>query len=398
MSEQHQSPRATIVRLSDVQPQEVQWLWPGRIALGKVTIIAGDPGLGKSLATLDMAARVSTGDVWPHETGRAPRGSVILLSAEDDLGDTIRPRLDAAGAAVGRIVALSAVSGAERGVAYQRQPDLSRDVDRIEDVAKQVGDVKLIVIDPVSAYMGKTDSHNNADVRGAVMAPLKDMAGRLGAAVVCVTHLRKGDGTALERSMGSTAFVAAARAAWIVARDPDDQGRRLFLPSKNNLAPDVAGRAYRVRDCGGVPIADWEPGDVTITADDVVRARGGRRGDAGREVQAWLAETLCDGPMPASEVQDEAKALGYNIRTVRSAYRDLGGKPSRVGFGRGAVWQWSLPPKGAKMPIDAPYEKQASMASMGEWPVTEPLAGGATGDGVDDLLQACYPSEEWGAV
>ena len=163
-----------VKRLSDVVAEQVEWLWPERIATGKLTLLAGNPGLGKSFVSLDMSARVSLGAPWPdnREHSAAPLGSVVLLTAEDGLGDTVRPRLDAIGADVTKIVALSAVldlNGSEV------MPNLQRDLHAIDDVIESLGDCKLVVIDPLTAYLGKVDSHVNSDVR-SVLAPLSEMS------------------------------------------------------------------------------------------------------------------------------------------------------------------------------------------------------------------------------
>jgi len=199
-----------VIRLADVSPEQVEWLWPGRIAVGKLTVLAGNPGLGKSLATLDIAARVSVGKCWPdNRWEQQPIGGVVLLSAEDDLGDTIRPRLDAHGADVTRIVALKSIKGADGAGDYNRLFDLSRDLEHLRAAIGTVENCRLIVVDPISAYLGKTDSHKNSDVRG-VLSPLADLAAETRVAILAVSHLRKGEGAAIYRTMGSLAFVAAA--------------------------------------------------------------------------------------------------------------------------------------------------------------------------------------------
>ena len=180
------------VRLSDVKPEQVEWLWRERIAIGKLTLIVGDPGQGKSFLTLDIGARVSRAAAWPDNPWEPqPAGDVILLTAEDDLGDTIRPRLDALEADVSRIIAI-------RGAKFvdddnERMVNLSTDLQSIRKVVSEANEPRLLIIDPVSAYLGKTDSHNNAEVRG-VLAPLAELASELRIAVVAVSHLRKGEG------------------------------------------------------------------------------------------------------------------------------------------------------------------------------------------------------------
>jgi putative DNA primase/helicase len=220
---------------SEIEPERVEWLWHGRIALGKHTCIAGEPGTGKSQLSIAIAAAISTGGEWPCGEGCAPLGSVIIFSAEDGAADTIVPRLIAAGADRGRIHIVSAVP-AEHGKG-RRGFDLKADLNRLEKKIAEVGDVALVVIDPISSYMGKTDSHKNADVRG-VLEPVAEMAERTRVAVWTVTHFSKPNGgtatKAHHKFIGSIAFVAAARAAFAVLEDPDDKDRRLFLHAKNS--------------------------------------------------------------------------------------------------------------------------------------------------------------------
>jgi len=346
------TPVPVLVRLSDVRAEPIRWLWPGRIAVGKLTLIAGDPGLGKSFLTLDIAARVSSGTPWPDSQDTAnPAGGVVLLSAEDDLADTIRPRLDAAGADVFRIVFVSAVrapnpdTGGTRPVPFT----LSADLPALEEAIEHIGGCRLVVIDPISAYLGggpRFDSHRNSDVR-TVLAPLADLAARRGVAIVAVTHLRKGEGPAMYRAMGSLAFVAAARAVWAVARDKDDPTgrRRLFLPVKNNLAGDQTGLAFALgQAASGVPCVGWEPEPISISADDALSADRPADDDGGSaldEAVEWLREALADGPVQAKDVKRQARWDAIAPRTLDRAKAQL--KVIAAPDGYRGPWVWRLP-------------------------------------------------------
>ncbi len=349
-------PALVMQRACDVEAKPIEWLWPGRIAIGKQTMLAGEPGLGKSQLSAFLAAIVTTGGYWPNGEGRADLGSVIVLSAEDDAADTIIPRLTAAGAELSRVHIVSAVTTDDRS--GRRLFNLQTDLSALEEAIGHVGDVRLVIIDPVSSYLGKVDSHKNAEVR-TVLEPIGELASRLRVAVVAVTHFSKGGGTSANtRIIGSIAFVAAARAAFIVSRDPDDENRRLFVPSKNNLGPDRDGLAFRIetREVGkGIiaPAVSWDSEAVTRTADEILSAMSGssNRHTAQDDAKIFLQEALAHGPMSVSDLEAEARTAGllgdrqplsYN-KAIRGAADRMGVIRKREGFGRGAAYHWSLP-------------------------------------------------------
>ncbi|MBI5864817.1 MAG: AAA family ATPase [Planctomycetes bacterium] len=348
--------------MADVQPQPIAWLWPNRIACGKLTLVAGDPGLGKSLATLDIAARVTTGTAWPDGATACEPGGVILLSAEDDPADTIRPRLDAAGADVSRTQLLRAVRRSEKS--SESRFSLDGDLPMLEFAITRTPNAKLVIIDPISAYLGcRVDSYVNSEVR-SLLAPLAELAGRTGVAIVLVTHLSKGGGgKAVYRAMGSLAFAAAARCVWLFAADRQDAKRRLFLSAKSNIAPDTPGMAYTIENGEGGPVVAWSAEPVTITADEALADPSGFGGDPSSldSAKEWLRDSLAAGPMPADDVQAGAKAEGISRRTLSRAKSELGVKSIRQGYGQGSRWVWSLPggvdaesaAAGAEVPKDA---------------------------------------------
>ena len=331
-------------------PRPIHWLWPQFLARGKLALLDGDPGLGKSQLLCALAAAVSRGGEWPCGEGRSPPGNVVILSGEDDPADTIRPRLDAAGADVGKVFILSPIRRDAEGV---RVFNLQDDLALLEDAIAAAGDVALVGIDPISSYLGKVDSHRNADLR-AVLEPLNEMAARLRVALLATGHLNKAEGgRAISRVNGSIAFVAVARGSYLVVRDPADTARRLFLPAKNNLGPDKDGLAFRIAT---VPVAEgivaprvaWD-GRTTLTADEALAtatagAKDGADGAAGRqsEAEAFLAQLLADGPVAATRVRQEAEERGLAWGTVRRAQDKLKVRPTKPAVG--AEWTWSLPP------------------------------------------------------
>ncbi len=224
-----------ITYLSDVQPERVRHLWPGRIPLGKLTVVDGDPGLGKTTVLLDIGARLTTDAAMPDGTASdldGPAG-VVILTAEDGLADTIRPRLDAAGADVSKVVALECLVNGDE----ERSLSLT-DLNAIE-AAVQAVDAKLVIIDPLMAFLSsETNSYRDQDMR-RVLAPLARLAERLECAIVVIRHLSKGGGAnAVYRGGGSIGIIGAARCGLLVAADPDDEtGAAAFSRSRRATSP-----------------------------------------------------------------------------------------------------------------------------------------------------------------
>ena len=334
------TPSAITQPISEIKPEILKWLWAGRFPLGKLALLVGDPDRGKSMCSVDIAAHVSRGAPFP-DGAACQQGAVIMASAEDDPNDTIRPRLDSAGADVSRIhilegmcITLSDSSTVERAF------DLETGIPALEDALTRISDVRLVIIDPISAYLGGADSNTNAEVRG-VLAPLAALAAKHAASVLCVTHLRKTAGPAVHRSIASIAFAAAARAVWAIAADPSDPDRRLMLAVKQNLAPNMGGLAFRIATENGQPRLKWEEGTVTLTANDVLGSVESRkRGDALCGAEAWLKQILVGGPVLVSKIEEEAKSAGLSWATVRRAKESLPVVTEKSSYLGG--WQWRI--------------------------------------------------------
>lgn len=340
------APGPVLVRLDSVKPRTVDWLWHPRLPLGKLVLFAGDGGLGKSMATIDIASRITTGAGWPDRPGEQfDPADVLMLSAEDDIEDTIVPRALAAGADLSRLCVLEAVRRlGDDGTPAECFADLSRDVRHIDSAVAQMHGCKLVVIDPVSAYTGKIDSHNNSEVRG-MLAPLAKLAEARRVCVLMVHHLNKGQGQgALHRVMGSVAWGAAARVVLSFSKDQDDPARRLMLTAKNNLGPDTGGLACRVADAGnGQPCIAWEADPVDMTADDAMRDADDDQKSATDEAAEWLVAILADGPLSPAEVEEAAERDGFKMRTVKRAKRRARVISRQQHNGTKVTgWQWML--------------------------------------------------------
>jgi KaiC/GvpD/RAD55 family RecA-like ATPase len=333
--------------LADVKAEEVNWLWPGRFAIGKLSLIGGVPGVGKSWLSLYIAAVLSKGWAWPDGRGNAPLGSTLIANAEDGAADTIKPRLLAMGADCSRIHVIDCVKhpGAD-GKLVERGFTLA-DVGHLEDAIRRLRDCRVVVIDPVSAFLADADEHRNGEVR-AMLKPLARLAERNGVAIILITHLTKnGSANSVHRMIGSIAFAGAARSVWMVAKDREDPARRLMLLAKCNIAADDGGLAYSIID-GSIA---WEPEPVLQSADDALaienagdHAQPGPEPEARNQAAEWLRGVLASGEVAASKVKSEAADAGMGWRTVQRAADTINVIREKNTFNGG--WQWRMPKPG----------------------------------------------------
>jgi DNA repair protein RadA/Sms len=312
-----EAPALRVVCMADVEPEQVSWLWHPYIALGKLTILEGDPGLGKSWLTCALASAVTRGRGLP---GCEPfeAGNVLMLSAEDGLADTLRPRLDAVGADVRRVHALGEPLTLDA-------PGLLR----LEAAIIERTPV-LVIVDPLFAFTGgKVDIHRANECR-AISAPLAALAERHGCAMLAVRHLGKarGGGHALNAGIGSIDFAAAARSVLLVGRDPDDETKRAVVQTKNNLAPHGASVGYRLEGD-----RFYWTGESDLTAGRIlsVVSNDEERG-ALAEALDFLRSALSGGEREVDEVKGEARRAGISEATLRRARERLNLKAIRQGI------------------------------------------------------------------
>lgn len=345
---QRTTKRAKITRLSDVQSESVRWLWPGRFALGKLSVLSSDPGLGKTTISMDIAARVTTGRAWPDlpDQPSGEPGGVVLLTAEDGIADTIRPRFDAANGNANRVAILEAteLQDASTGETHTQSLSLSSDLPQLAEAMEAVAPCRLLIVDPITSYMGSADGHSNTEVR-AFLRPLAELVRDHDVAAILISHLRKGEGKAIYRTLGSIGFVAVARTAWGIVADPNDESgeRRLFLQQKNNVAANPGGLAYRITDDGrGGAHVVWEPGIVQETMDDLLQQQTTRQPERGNAAR-WLSDALAGGPQPSADLMTKASEAGISERTLRRAKETLGVTAMKAGgFGEDGGWYWAL--------------------------------------------------------
>ncbi len=350
-----------VLCVADVAAERVQWLWDGRIARGKLTVVDGDPGQGKSTLTTDLAARISTGTPLPGGTRTVP-AAVVLLSAEDGVGDTIRPRLEAAGADTTRVFVFDSVLDGE---GTPRPPSIPADIPYVEALVSRERAV-LVVIDPLMAFLGSgVDAHRDQDVRRALHS-LAAVAERTGAAIVIVRHLNKSGGPqAIYRGGGSIGIIGAARSGLLVASDPDDDTRRIVAVTKSNLAAMPEALAYRLinDDEHGCARVVWE-GATSHTADSLLAVPRDEDERTERDAAAdWLRDTLAGQGLPASEVLALGKKAGYSETTLKRAKKRVGVESRKKGMDGG--WVWMLP--------DEQGHPSPEEAEEGHAPASDPL-------------------------
>lgn len=304
-----------------------------------------------------------------------PPASVLIINIEDHFANTIKPRLEAAGADCSRILALTYVPGDNVSESTHLFA-LNRDIPRLAPLFEAVPDCRLVIIDPITAFLGGASDQSNANIWN-VLSALASLARRRNLAVLAVTHFRKKEGPAIHRTLGSLAFIAAARNVWTIAKDPADANKRLLLPIKNNLSPSPPGLAFTVEnhESNQIPMIRWLPDAVEAQADSMLTPNGlrGRPDDERQFAVHWLREQLARGQSPVRTIRNAAEAHGISYGTLRRAFRQLAGQAVFVREGDCTRWEWKLPA------IDAQISRGELCASINktdemiEPPIPSPL-------------------------
>ena len=330
-----------LTSFTDVRERTAAWLWPNWLPLGKLAILDGDPGLGKSTMLFDLAARVSKDGIMPDGTPGAS-GGVLILNAEDDPEDTIKPRLRVAGADMARVFQVSEVGPA----GARRVPRIPADTALLGQLARQCA-ARLLIIDPFVAFLAGVDINRDQDIRQALLH-LSGLAGQLGCTIVCVRHLNKGDSAkAVYRGAGSIGVIGHARTGLVVAQAPDNEDERVLAVAKSALVtrPVSLRFALEAHDVGGpqaICRVRWL-GTAPYRADQLVERPAGpeqrarvRMDDA---CQEFLRRLLGYGGMPVKSVKAECADAGFSLRTIERAAATLGVELKRQ-YG---LNMWTLP-------------------------------------------------------
>lgn len=361
-------------RASQLTPARVRWAWESRFPLGKLVLIEGDPGDGKSILSIDLAARWTSGAPMPDGTRGIGPVSVILVSAEDDMEDTIAPRLIAAGAR------LDYVHLVPHGETPELPFTFASGLQGIEALAVEAN-VAVIIFDPLMAFIGgTTDSHNDASVRQALY-PLMALAGRTGAVVVAIRHLNKATGgKAIYRGGGSIGFTGAARVTHLVQPDPRAPEVKVLATVKNNLARPAPSMRYRIHaNNEGVPYIEWM-GASELTAQELVDGpsyeQSEEKAEEKRVIRAkkregmdYLLDLLENAgePMSWKTIAEQGRVDGFTDHQLRDARAALG-LIKVLGPGGARDVGWSLPGEtsdGSRLPVCSPQGAPWSQGSFG---------------------------------
>lgn len=338
------SSKPRLKSFDEIPDEAIEWLWPGRIPFGKITIIDGEPGVSKSTLTCDIAARASNGDAFPGENSpmTGPQ-RVIMLSGEDGAGDTVKPRLRSHGAEMSHVYVWEGPSALHDGQWKKRFPSFPSCAVDLEEGVNEV-EAKLVVIDPLAAFFdADIMTNNDASVRRA-LASLAGLAQRTGAAILLVRHLNKNTANnAINRGGGSIGIIGAARSAMVAANDPKDPSRRILAPVKQNLAKMPLGSlAYVVDsdDANKCPHIRWD-GSVDITADELLSSQHSKAEPSAVDAaEEWLSDYLSTGPRTNDEVTNVGKMEGHSWASIRRASARL--DVTKKNTGRGTPWIWSV--------------------------------------------------------
>ena len=343
-----------MICMSDVAPEDVNWLWDPFIARGNLTMLDGDPGLGKSHVTLAIAAALSLGKLLPAQS-IATRGTTLLVSCEDSLGCSVKPRLIKMSANCDHIFAYPELFTLDlegqlklRKTVEQERPD-------------------LIIIDPIFAYMGAGVDTNSANKVRAILAPLAKLAEEFQCAIVCVRHLSKGTTgqSLMHRGMGSIDFSAAARSTLTVVLHPENENERIIVHSKTNIGPkgpsiefSFEGDAFR-----WIGISEFRESDFV----DQTNTHSHQKTRKGSEAEAFLKEILEPGPQRSTLVYDMADEAEISRSSLNRAKERLG-VVSTKGRGEDSGWTWSLPRSQATSPVAHNDENVENHGNVKETP------------------------------
>lgn len=358
-----QTETVDLVKASDIIPEATDWLWEGWLAAGKMHLLGGSPGTGKTTISLSLAATLSSGGLWPDGSD-ADVGNVVIWSGEDGVEDALVPRLMASGADCDNVHFINSVSKGKE----TRFFDPATDIEPLHRKLEEIGNVRLLIIDPiVSAVQG--DSHKNAEVRRGLQ-PLVELAGSLGCALLGITHFSKNtkQNAPLERLTGSLAYGALARVVLVVSERENEGGNseHVLCRAKSNIGPDSGGFKYTVqqsvlKEYPEIIASSIQWGEALEgSAQEILSSAGDS--SVLQSAKDYLLEILSDYELPCSLIYE---GTSISKRTLQRAKKELGILSKKIG----CDWHWSLPKQVSQTVSSTPTENVAPLASLPESPV-----------------------------
>lgn len=318
---------------SSVTQRKVEWLWYPYIPYGKITILQGDPGEGKSTFILNIAALLTTGQKMPDGTGGGKAQTVIYQCAEDDVADTIKPRLLAAGADCDRVAYI-----------IDDNSELTFEDSRIEEVLAQTG-ARLLVIDPIQAFLVQDSDMQSAARMRAALSKLADVAARYKCAVILVGHLTKSyGGKNLYRGLGSIDIAAIARSVLMISRDSTESSVRYMFPVKASLAPEGSAIGFSFAEGKFTWLGKCDTGIDSLNSSVFTSP------DKLEQAKTYLFRLLKDGDLPSTQICEKMDQIGIKKRTVETAKKEAGIQAYR----KNNAWYWRLPDA---QPMEAPPDE-----------------------------------------
>jgi putative DNA primase/helicase len=334
--------RANAVPASSIKPLAIRWLWPGWLAQGKLHILAGAGGTGKTTLLLGLIATITTAGRWPDGEICREAGNALIWSSEDDPSDTLVPRLIAAGADMGRVYILQ---GRINGQGDSEPFDPSSDIDLLRETAQEIGGISLLMIDPVVSAV-KGDMHKANDVRRGLQGVV-DFAEQNMCAVVGISHFAKGGAgsSPADRVIGSQAFSALARTVLVAAKQ-EDSDARVLARAKSNIGTDEGGVSYTIEPFtieGGIEATRVVWGETLKGAAREILSQVESLQDEElserEDAEQFLVSMLCHGSVPVKQVRADAAGAGYAWRTIERAKKSLSVEAVKIGMKEGWVWQ-----------------------------------------------------------
>jgi AAA domain len=332
----------------DAKPTNLDWLWKGYLATGKIALLDGDPAMGKSLLMLDLIARLSRGAAMPDGSIPPQPLTSMLISAEDDLADTILPRAQAANADLSRLIV------PDFG---DQLPRLPHDIPALEESIVE-HHVKLVVIDPLMAFLPPNVTASVDQCVRQALSPLATIAIRHNCAIKFVRHLTKRQPSrAIHRGQGSMGIVAAARTAWFVAPNPSDPDGRVLTVSKSNVGRQPPALGFRVVESpSGQPVIEWT-GPVNQSADNLCEKKRSTQVKPRDRAIDWLKRQLADGPKKCADLYAAAAEVGIPERTLDRAKEQLPARSHRTYDYESCRGEWFWYDSDADWPKNPPFKK-----------------------------------------